>query len=73
MSTPDTEAGPNLTGAEAYVAVGDQARATGVWFITTDGQVHYRRPDRSWTPPAIVSADDLRDSPTWQQVDAATA
>jgi hypothetical protein len=73
MTTPDTDAAPNLAGAEAYVAVGDLARGTGTWFVTPDDKVHYRRPDGAWTPPAIVSADDLRDSPTWQQVALATA
>lgn len=67
MTTPDTA--PDLTGAVAYVLV-DQTRGTGTWHVTPDRVVHYQRPSGEWTPPAIVSADDLEDSPTWKRVDA---
>ncbi len=68
MTTTDTA--PDLTGAVAYDAVGALARGTGRWYVTPDRRVHYQRPNGAWTPPSIVTADDLEGSPTWQRVDA---
>lgn len=71
MTTTDTT-GPDLTGAVAYEAVGDLARGTGTWWVRGD-EVFYQRPDGAWTPPSILTAEHIRASPGWRQVDAATA
>lgn len=67
MTAPDTTA-PDLAGSTAYTAPG--RGGTGTWYVTTDRTVLYQRPDGAWTPPPIISADDLENSPTWQRVDA---
>lgn len=69
MTTPDTSTAPDLTGAVAYEAVGYAARATGRWYVMPDRTVHYQRPDGAWTPPSIMTADDLENSDSWRRVD----
>jgi len=68
VTAPDTTT-PDLASAVAYVLV-DPTRSTGTWWVTPDRVVHYQRPTGEWTPPAIVSADDIEDSPTWKRADS---
>lgn len=64
-----TDTAPDLTDAVAYTLVGALSRPGERWYITPDRAVHYQRPSGAWTPPSIMTADGIENSPSWQRDD----
>jgi hypothetical protein len=78
MDLNDTDTpGVDLAGAEVYVEAGDRPVAGGRWHIVPNpdtapaGQpelVVYQRPNGKYAYKSMVTAHDLRTSPTWTSV-----